>query len=216
MDFRSVEQVVQRDLFITSFSDIHWKLNNLGSLIHPRLYEALRLLRSSLAANPACTKLLSIWGSVFPGHSLIGNRTTGEHLDSHGIRRGFEAILAGGSFTGGAPYLKDLHARLHLSPGTLLLLDETSQRHRVEEWHGKQRFSHAFSVHRSVFAELELPHTLPDVTLEFIKSTLSSADPPKQVPFTTPTNMIYTTQPPKQTRPSEVARANPKRRRAKN
>lgn len=168
VDFQSVQQVMQRDLFFSSFRDIHWKLNKLISFVHPKLYELLVELRSALEVHPSCAKLMSLWESIFPGHSLICNRTTGEHIDPNGLWRGFEAILASGTFSGGTLYLRDVNARLRLSPGTLVLLDGISQRHQVEPWKGAQRISHAFFVHRSVLSELNLPHILPDVTFESI------------------------------------------------
>lgn len=170
---RNITQAVQRDLYICSFRDIHWKVNHILSLVHPQLHSVLSDLRTALVNHPSCEKFLSIWASLFPGHSLICNRTTGEHIDKSGIRRGFEAILAHGEFSGGELFLKDLNVQISLLPGTLILLDGTSQRHRILPWSGPQRYSNALFVHRSVLAELNIPHVLPNVTVEEISARLS-------------------------------------------
>lgn len=89
---QTISQSVERDRFFCSFSDIHWRINHLISLVHPQLYSTLSALRPALMAYSSCQKLLSIWSSIFPGYSLICNRATGEYIDKLGIRRGFEAI----------------------------------------------------------------------------------------------------------------------------
>lgn len=97
------------------------------------------------------------------------NRTSGEHLDSRGLRRGFDGLLAAGKFHDGDLLLKDLNVQIRFEPGTLVLFDGTSQRHSILEWGEEQRISNAFFVHRSVFEELELNISLPDLNIEEIE-----------------------------------------------
>ncbi|KAG8706273.1 hypothetical protein FRC08_001166, partial [Ceratobasidium sp. 394] len=170
----SVQQCAQRDLFFTSIHDIHCKLNHIIELVNPDLYARLQDLRTGLQDHPSCFRYLPFWASIFPGHSFICNRKNGSHIDGNDIQCGFEAILAGGRFTGGHLRLDDLDVRLRLSLGTLLLLDGTSLQHSVEPWSGPQQFSHTLFAHRSLFLELKIPYSLPDVSLCAIKARLAT------------------------------------------
>lgn len=117
---------------------------------------------------------MSLWDSLFLGHSVILNRTSGEHLDSHGLQRGFDGLLAAATFQKGDLYFKDMNLQLQFEPGTLVLFDGTSQRHSVLNWTGEQRISNAFFVHRSIFEELNLNTLLPDITTHELAATIES------------------------------------------
>lgn len=108
------------------------------------------------------------------------NRTSGEHLDSNGLRRGFDGLLAAGKFHGGDLLLKDLNLQVRFEPGTLILFDGTSQRHSILDWSGEQRISNAFFVHRSVFEELDLNNSLPDLTIEAIERNINPPAAPQR------------------------------------
>lgn len=167
-----------RGQFLSSTRNLHFRLNHLVSLLHPSLYHLLLSVRPLIHEHPTIHQLLSLWDSLFLGHSVIMNRTSGEHLDSHGLRRGFDGLLAAGTFAEGDLYFKDMNVRLKFEPGTLVLFDGTAQRHSVLGWTGDQRISNAFFVHRSVFEELGLDTSLPDITIHDIAANIAPTKPP--------------------------------------
>ncbi|KAF8599815.1 hypothetical protein BDV93DRAFT_406781, partial [Ceratobasidium sp. AG-I] len=92
-----------------------------------------------------------IWVSDFFGHAVLMNKQSGEHIDVSGLRRGWDVIVAGGEFTGGAIYFRDMNILVRFEPGTMIAFDGTAQRHQIEKFSGCQRNSHVFFVHQSVF-----------------------------------------------------------------
>lgn len=108
------------------------------------------------------------------------NRTSGEHLDSHRLRRGFNGLLAAREFHDGDLLLKDLNVQVRFEPGTLILFDGTSQRHSILEWGREQRISNAFFMHRSVFEELDLNTSLLDLIIADIELNINPPAAPQR------------------------------------
>lgn len=115
---------------------------------------------------------MALWDSLFLGHSVIMNRTSGEDLDSNGIRRGWDGLLAVGMFTGGNIFFKDMNLQVEFEPGALVFFDGTAQRHSIMEWYSEQRISNVFFVQRFVFNELGVDTTLSDLTRQAIRDSV--------------------------------------------
>lgn len=137
----------------------------------------MRSVKAPLSQHPAIKPVQAIWKSDFLGHAVIMNRRSGEHLDKNGVRRAWDILVAAGEFTGGSLFFKDLNVRIELLPGALVAFDGTAQRHEVEDFHGRQRISHVFFIHQSVFDQLGIPTSLPDLNIHaMMDRLLPSAD----------------------------------------
>ncbi|KAG8716652.1 hypothetical protein FRC08_009075 [Ceratobasidium sp. 394] len=154
-----------------------YRIKHLLSIFTPPFFELLRSAQEPLSEYLAVDAFAKIWHNPFFGRAVAVNQETGEHLDVKGVRRGMDVIVAGGYYTGGELYLIDLDAEIPLLPGTLAAFDGTTQRHRIQKFEGSFRFSHVYFVHHSVFDQLGIDTTLPDLTIDMMQEGLEAARP---------------------------------------
>ncbi|KAG9119310.1 hypothetical protein FRC07_005715 [Ceratobasidium sp. 392] len=154
--------------FLDSNHPVDHRVNYLTEITRPDLFEKLCTSIEGAAEHPGFKPLTSVWHSVYPGRAVIVNRQTGEHLDKNGLRRGWDVIIAGGEFTGGEFYLRDMNLRCPFRPGDLVAFDGTAQRHKIEKFEGRIRLSHVYFVHESVLTEQGIATDLEDLYLSDI------------------------------------------------
>ncbi|QRV77079.1 2OG-Fe(II) oxygenase family protein [Ceratobasidium sp. AG-Ba] len=181
---RSNIQWSSRIQFLDSMHPVDLRVNYLVELLRPDFFRQLQQARQAAVTHPGFAPFNKCWGTPFLGRAVLVNRQSGEHLDRQGVRRAWDVIVAGGKYTGGDFFFKDMNLRCPFLPGDLVAFDGTAQRHQIESFAGNLRLSHVYFVHRSVLEELGIPTNLPDVYLSDIMSRVAfeARPPPTQGP----------------------------------
>ncbi|QRV97236.1 2OG-Fe(II) oxygenase family protein [Ceratobasidium sp. AG-Ba] len=176
---QSNEDIGRRNQFLFNLEGLDFKINVFADIFHPTLMYLASSGLPLLAQRSTIKGAMSLWHSNFYGRAILMNVQSGEHLDCKGVRRGFDAIVAAGEFKGGDFRLHDIDVDIPFPPGTLIAFDGTAHRHSVKEFTGPQRISLVSFFHRSVFDELELNCTLPNIHVKDIEKLVR---PKEKVP----------------------------------
>jgi hypothetical protein len=108
--------------FLYGFKDNMTRINYFLQNVNPRIYEIYSVLKRRIyARSPAAHAAGLHFNSVWMGLSMIFNRRTSRHRDTHGARWGIDALLALGDFVGGNLYFHTLGLELSYLPGTLVV-----------------------------------------------------------------------------------------------
>ncbi|QRV79305.1 2OG-Fe(II) oxygenase family protein [Ceratobasidium sp. AG-Ba] len=159
--------------FIHAMQPLDHRVDYITWLARPDFYEGLRAARPLYRLNPAFTPFDQVWHSSYHGRALLVNQQSGEHIDTKGVRRAWDVLVAAGEFEGGEIYLVDSDIHIPFMPGDMVAFDGTSQRHEIRPFNGKLRISHVYFVHRSVLDELDVPMKLEDLYLCNLRERLA-------------------------------------------
>ncbi|KAG9088167.1 hypothetical protein FRC07_012646 [Ceratobasidium sp. 392] len=177
LKFRTIAELSRRFRFCGARGFYDRRLNHLIHWAYLELSNLMISARPGIDEHPLSCTLRRIWDSNFFGHAILCNRQSGEHLDKSGVRRGWDVILAAGEFNGGEMFFKDIRFIVSFRPGTLLAFDGTAQRHVILPFTGQQRISHVFFLHQSVFDELGIDTSLPDLNIQTMRERLGVSTP---------------------------------------
>lgn len=115
-------------------------------LAHPTQFIAATSVVESLLSDPALSlkQGQQHWPSrAWQGISVVINRLTAEHKDSHGPKEAFDLLLAAGSAQGAQLRLPELGVTFQYRPGTLVLVTAKILTHSVDRWPAMDRICYA-------------------------------------------------------------------------
>ncbi|THU99490.1 hypothetical protein K435DRAFT_658954, partial [Dendrothele bispora CBS 962.96] len=120
------------------------------SAIHPDLFEASRDVLE-FCCKPDFHKgrtheWASRWNSVFSALTVICDRKTPPHTDSHGRTNYMDALVSLGTAAKPKLFFKELNASFFYKPGTVLFFSGRGWTHEVGDWSGGQRVCYASYV----------------------------------------------------------------------
>ncbi|CAE6472640.1 unnamed protein product [Rhizoctonia solani] len=160
---KTVEGLCIQYQFMDGMEALDFRINNLVEIAFPELSQLMQKLRPEAEQNPLMYSLSRVWHSDFHGRAVLFNKKSAEHIDTSGVHRGWDILVAGGDFEGGGLFFKDLNMRIPFGPGDIIAFDGTAQRHAIEPFTGPQRISHVYFIHDSVFREHGIVPSLPDI-----------------------------------------------------
>lgn len=140
------------------------RVNEVLRLFAPEVHAHMQQVREKVLLYPRSAQVLEFATSLFTSIAILVNRTTGSHYDRNCHPDMWDAILTGGSFSGGQFSLPEVGVTITYEPGTLLLFHGNLYKHEVGQWTGKTRRCIALFQFRSVLAQLgmdDVPITGP-------------------------------------------------------
>ncbi|KAG8724121.1 hypothetical protein FRC09_000268 [Ceratobasidium sp. 395] len=170
-------ELSRRWSMLDAMGALDFRICDLLSVGNPDFHHLLCSAQGELEDYLAVDSCAKFWHNLFFGRAVTANQETGMHLDSKGVRRGMDVLIAGGYFTGGQLYLVDMNVEIEFLPGTLIAFDGTAQRHLIRKFEGDLRFSHVYFVHDSVFKELKINTSLPDLTVSRMRQGWEATKP---------------------------------------
>jgi hypothetical protein len=90
------------------------------SVCHPQLYYAGLRCMEKLSEDEDFSAILSMWGSVFNGASVISNRETPFHRDGQTLPEWYDILCTLGGDSGTVLEFRDLGIRLWYHAGTIV------------------------------------------------------------------------------------------------
>ncbi|THU79457.1 hypothetical protein K435DRAFT_697745, partial [Dendrothele bispora CBS 962.96] len=117
------------------------------SAIHPDLFEAGRSVLE-FCCNPDSHKgrtheWACRWNSVYTALTVICNRRSPAHRDSHGRPNYLDALVSLGTASQPRILFKELGSSFSYKPGTVLFFSGRGWTHEVGDWGGGERICYA-------------------------------------------------------------------------